>query len=37
MKLEEIAITVLMLMALGYVYNNYRKHVEFDQQKQDMN
>ena len=27
MKLEEIAITVLMLMALGYVYNNYRKPI----------
>jgi len=37
MKLEEIVITVLMLMALGYVYNKYRKHADFDQQKQDMN
>lgn len=37
MKLEEIVITVLMLMALGYVYNKYRKHTEFDQQKEDMN
>lgn len=37
MKLEEIVITALMLMVLSYIYNNYRKHVDFNNQKQDMN
>ena len=37
MKLKEIAITVLMLLALGYVYNIYRKRMNFEDQKQDMN
>lgn len=37
MKLQEIAITVLMLLALGYVYNTYRKRMDFEDQKQDMN
>ena len=37
MKLQEIAITVLMLLALGYVYNTYRKRMDFEDQKQDIN
>ena len=37
MKLEEIVLTVLMLMVVGYVYNNYKRYVKFDEQKQDMN
>ena len=37
MKIQEIAITVLMLLALGYVYNIYRKQMNYEDQKQDMN
>ena len=37
MKLEELAVTVLMLLAVGYLYNVYKKRMEFEDQKQDMN
>ena len=37
MKLQEIAITVLMLLALGYVYSKIRKRMNFEEQKHDMN
>ena len=30
MKLQELAITVLMLLALGYVYNKIRKRMNFE-------
>lgn len=37
MKLQEIAITVLMLLALGYIYNIYRRRMDYEDQKHDMN
>lgn len=37
MKIQEIAITVLMLLALGYIYNQYRSRMDYEDQKHDMN
>ena len=37
MKIQEIAITVLMLLALGYIYNQYKNRMEYEDQKHDMN
>lgn len=37
MKIKEIVITIIMLLALSYVYNIYRKRMNFEEQKQDMN
>jgi hypothetical protein len=36
MKVQEIAITMLMLLALGYVYNQYRTRMDFKDQKRDL-
>ena len=36
MKIQEIAITVLMLLALGYIYNQYRSRMDYEDQKHDM-
>ena len=36
MEIQEIAITVLMLLALGYIYNQYRSRMDYEDQKHDM-
>lgn len=37
MNLQEIAITVLLLLGVGYVYEQYRTRMDFEDQKHDMN
>tara|TARA_B100000902_G_scaffold396193_1_gene456573 strand:+ start:3729 stop:4721 length:993 start_codon:yes stop_codon:yes gene_type:complete len=37
MKLQEITVTILMLLAVGYVYKNYRTRMDFEEQKNDIN